>query len=272
MDYEQHERQLMRKTKAKVLALLLSAAALAFVFAYWMGAFNFEFSKEIHLRYRFAGGIDRGSPVRLGGIRVGRVTRVEFVESPEANIELSISVTGAAFKQITKDSQFYINLAGLIGERYIEVVPGNGASVAKGDILRGIDPPRIDQLISQGYGVFEDVRNFFNANKEDFKEMLQMMNSLASNLNMLMGGQKGKQTLPATAQEFRQLTNELLMFVSRANRGLAYIESNGGARTWANFNDLLNKGNQIHINDLRRLMMEDGVKVNFSAKKVEVAQ
>jgi len=269
MDYEQRERQLMRKTKAKVLALLLSATALALLFAYWMGAFSFEFSKDIHLRYKFAGGVDRGSPVRLGGIRVGRVTSVEFVDNQDANIELSLSVTGQAFRQITRDSKFYINLAGLIGERYVEIVPGTGTLATMGETFRGIDPPRIDQLISQGYGIFEDVRGFFNENKEDLKEMLQMMNSLASNMNLLIGGKGGSQKLPATAKELRLLTNELLSLVSRANKGLAYMESNGVGRTWANFNDLLDKGNRVHINDLRRLMMEDGVKVNFSSKKVE---
>lgn len=269
MDYEQKERQLMRKTKFQVVALLSFAVSLALLFAYWMGAFNFEFSKSLNLRYQFAGGVDKGSPVRLGGIRVGRVTRVEFVENDVANVEMTLSVSNQAFKQITRDSKFYVNLAGLIGERYVEIVPGTGELVAQGDTLRGIDPPRIDQLISQGYGIFEDVREFFNENKGDLKEMLMLMNSLANNMNSLIAGPKGNQKLSSTAQELRQLSGELLLLVSRTNKGLAYLESNGVGKTWANFSDLVDKGNRIHVNDLRRLMMEDGVKVNFSTKKVE---
>ncbi|MEO5668764.1 MAG: MlaD family protein [Bdellovibrionota bacterium] len=268
MDFEQKERQAMQKTRLRVTALLISAVVLALVFAYWTGAFSFGYSNTILLRYRFAGGVDQGSPVRLGGIRVGRVTSVHFIDNADANVELTVKLSPEAFRQITRDSKFFINLAGLIGERYVEVVPGTAARVVGGEVLRGIDPPRIDQLISQGYGLFEDFRNFFNDNKSDIKDMLTMLDQLSGNLNLLIGGQtQGK--AGTGARELRELSNQLLLLVSRMNRGLNHVEENGASAAWTDMRQLLHKGNQIEKNDLRRLMLEDGVKVNFSSKKVE---
>jgi ABC-type transporter Mla subunit MlaD len=270
MDFDQKERQVMRKIQMRVVGLLVAAGGLAILFAYWTGAFSFGYSNTLSLRYRFAGGVDQGSPVRLGGIRVGRVTAVRFVDDPEANVELKVKLSTDAFRQITQDSKFFINLAGLIGERYVEVVPGSGARVEGGATLRGIDPPRIDQLISQGYGLFEDFRDFFNENKSDLKDMLAMLNSLSANMNLLIGGQNGQgQKLSGGARELRELSSQLLLLVSRVNKGLNYVEDNGVGATWTDMRQLLHKGNRIEVNDLRRLMLEDGVKVNFSSKRVE---
>jgi ABC-type transporter Mla subunit MlaD len=268
MDFEQKERQVLRKTQLRVMGLVVSAVVLALVFSYWTGAFSFGYANTLHLRYRFAGGVDQGSPVRLGGIRVGRVTSVRFVSDPSANVELKLKLSSDAFKQITSDSKFYINLAGLIGERYVEIVPGAGAPLVGGETLRGVDPPRIDQLISQSFGLFEDFRDFFQENKSDLKDMLTMLNSLSNNLNALMGG-PGGQKVGQGARELKQITNELLLLVTRLNRGLNHMEDNGVSAAWVDLRQLLHKGNSIEVNDLRRLMLEDGVKVNFSSKKVE---
>jgi len=269
MNFEQKERQALRKTQLRVTGLLISAVGLALVFAYWTGAFAFGFSNTLVLRYRFAGGVDQGSPVRLGGIRVGRVTSVDFVDDTEANVELKLKLSSTAFRQITSDSKFYINLAGLIGERYVEIVPGTGEQVTGGQVIRGIDPPRIDQLISQSYGLFDDFRSFFSENKSDLKDMLTMLNSLSSNLNLLMGGQANGHKVSGGARELKELSNQLLLLVTRVNKGLNHLEDSGVSTAWSDARQLLHKGNKIEVNDLRRLMLEDGVKVNFSSKKIE---
>ena len=260
MDIEAHEKSLMRKTQLKVVALLASAAVLAVVFAYWLGAFGLGQTYELDLRYRFAGGIDKGSPVRLGGIRVGRVSEVKFVDDPEANIQVTVKISPPAFEQITSDSKFYINLAGLIGERYVEVVGGQAGPVKSGDRLRGIDPPRIDQLISQGYGFFEDLRAFFNENKDDFSDLVAAMNTLMS--------KDTSQSIVRVTRDFRKLSSELLLLTQRLNKGAVYLEENGVGSTYADMQSLLRKANMIHVNDIRRLMLTDGVKVNFGSQKV----
>ncbi len=267
MDIEKREKALLRKTQYKVLALFASAAGLALLFAYWLGAFGLGQTHSLQLRYRFAGGIDKGSPVRLGGIRVGRVSGVKFVDDPEANIQVNIQVSPDAFRQITSDSKFYINLAGLIGERYVEVVRGDASPVEGGMVLRGIDPPRIDQLISQGYGFFEDLRGFFNENKSELGELLTALNSLSKNVNSVIGGKGGK-TLLSGAKGLDNLSRELLVLTQSMNKSFGYLEDNNIGATFKDLQSLLRKGNRIDVNDIRRLMLQDGVKVNFSSKEI----
>jgi phospholipid/cholesterol/gamma-HCH transport system substrate-binding protein len=201
--------------------------------------------------------------VRLAGIKVGRVSDIRFEGEPTA-LKVKIEISRESFARFTEDSKFFVNLAGLIGERYIEVVPGNGAPVADGYEFRGIDPPRVDQLISQGYGIFGDLRTLLNENKQDIKEILASLNELAKHLNSLMGS--------ASPEQKRQLTNllkNLADVTSDVRKGTTYLSENGGPEAWQHLRSLLAKGDVIHINDLRRLIMEDGVKVNFSSKEVD---
>lgn len=269
MDIEAIERSEIRKKQIVVGALFVASLLVAMVFAYWMGAFGVGPSKHLIIKYNFAGGIDRGSPVRLAGIKVGRVSDISF-GGGETKLKVRIEITNEAFREITDDSKFYINLAGLIGERYVEVVPGTGAAVAPGQDLRGVDPPRVDQLLSQGYGFAADLREFWNSNKGDLKEIFTTINDLTRNLNRLLSSATPEQRkhLSALIANFADMSADLKSSVAMINGGLLYVRDHGGPDTYNHFSNLLGKGDRIKLNDIRRLMLEDGVKVNLGGTKI----
>ncbi len=270
MDIEALERREIRKKQITVGALFAAAIVLALVFASWMGAWGFGQANTVYVRYNFAGGIDKGSPVRLAGIRIGRVSDIVFDRQAGGVLRVKLEIQREAFKQLTADASFYVNLAGLIGERYIEIVPGQGAVVAGGHEFRGIDPPRVDQLLSQGYGIFGDMRDFFNENRSDLREMFTTLNDLSKNLNRLMGGATPaqRQQISTLLENFAAMSSDLRSTVSTLKTGVTYAGQNGAHTAWENFRSLLEKGDKIDLQDIRRLMLEDGVKVNFSSKKI----
>jgi len=286
MDIEALEKQELKKKGRLVALLFIMAIALALVFAYWMGAFGFGSTRAFYVDYNFAGGLERGSTVRLAGIKVGRVASIDFFKSEEGTpaqtgavavdpseapqLRLKIEVNKHAFKQLTSDSKFFINLAGLIGERYVEVVPGTGTPIEGGHAYRGVDPPRIDQLFSQGYGIFGDLRAFFQENRGDLKDIFATLNSLSKNLSDIL-----KSVSPEQKRQISQLLSNLSAasidikdFFGNLNSAAAYAEKNGAKDSWQNFIALLAKGNNIKVDDLRRLMLEDGVRVRFGKNEV----
>ncbi|HVJ65578.1 MAG TPA: MlaD family protein [Bdellovibrionota bacterium] len=262
MNLEELEKKELKKKQLVLGFLFLGAVALAFLFAYWMGALRLGGSQKIFIEYNFAGGIDRGSPIRLGGIKVGRISDLRFEGAP-AKVMLEAQIDNRAFDQITQDSKFYVNLAGLIGERYIEIVPGQGPRVESGATIIGVDPPRVDQLFSQSYGIFGDLRDFFSDNKDDLKEILGSLNTLSSNLNKLVGSAspKERQEIKTLIENFSAMSTDLRYTVSKLRSG---VDSN----VWKHLEQIAKKADSIDRNDIRRLMLEDGVKVNFSTKKV----
>ena len=65
--------------EAKVGGLVLTTGVLAVAFAWIIGIQNpFNQKTTLRVTYNFAGGIEVGSPVRVSGIKVGRVENIEF--------------------------------------------------------------------------------------------------------------------------------------------------------------------------------------------------
>src|ERR1700731_251783 len=124
--------------EAKVGLLVVGTAVLALGFAWLIGISNpFSNSTSYYVTYNFAGGIEVGSPVRVSGIKAGKVEKIEFFVpvnpmsvalkepgsdpaeegSSIAPLRLKISVRKDAAVGLRKDSRLYINMAGIIGER-----------------------------------------------------------------------------------------------------------------------------------------------------------
>ncbi len=92
---------------------------------------------EITVIFPQVGGIVKNASVLLAGIPVGKVREVYLVEdhAMQAHVKLSIyeGVT------IRKDAKFVINQSGLLGDRYIDVVPQSVRAVPlkAGDTVEG---------------------------------------------------------------------------------------------------------------------------------------
>ena len=191
--------------EAKVGALIFGTLVVAAAFAWVVGVQNpFNQTVDFYVTYNFAGGIDVGSPVRVSGIKVGKVQKIEFFvpQDPKATaltepgseltddkaitpLRVKISVRKDAARGVRKDSRFYINLAGIIGERYVEITPGhfNTPEIRPGEVVAGVDPPRIDQLISQSFDLAGKIKDIVDENKGDITRSIELLYKLSGNLN-----------------------------------------------------------------------------------------
>lgn len=180
------------KIETKVGLLALAAAILIVTFAYMMGLVSpFSNTRDLNVMYNYAGGIEEGSPVRVMGIKVGKVKKINFepgYKSPkgeEVKLRLEISIDKKAWPTLRKDSKFFINLAGVIGEKFLEISPGSteAEEFSDGDYVRGEDPPRIDQLISQSYGLAGKIIELVDKNEGSVTSVINQVDRLVTNFN-----------------------------------------------------------------------------------------
>ncbi|MGE4131241.1 MAG: MlaD family protein [Bdellovibrionales bacterium] len=181
------------KPQTKVGILFVAATILVVVFAFALGIVQpFSNAFELKVAYNFAGGIEVGSPVRVMGIKVGKVRSIKFEPNykfPETEEEvkllITISVDKKAWSSIRTDSRFFINLAGVIGEKFLEISPGSleKPEFEPGQIVRGEDPPRIDQLISQSYALAGKILDFVNRNEGSVVGTIETLNKLVVNFD-----------------------------------------------------------------------------------------
>lgn len=109
------------------LFVLLGLAALLFLSMQLpTNGLKLSFSKpvgyDVTAQFDNIGDLKVGSPVRMAGVRIGQVTKIDFDTNTErAKVWLRIS---PRFNQIPADSAASIDTEGLLGGQYVSISPG----------------------------------------------------------------------------------------------------------------------------------------------------
>ncbi len=248
--------------------LVLLAVLLALTFGWLMGAVG-PFHKEARYEvlYNFAGGVELGSPVRVSGVKVGKVERIEFLpddvrqkhekESDIVTLKLTISVAERASSAVRQDSKFYVNMAGIIGERYVEISPGSRdvPPLANGASVRGIDPPRIDQLLSQGYGVFGRIQDFLDRNEKSITDLLTQVDSLIGDLNHALKG-KDKKKIFALIDNMNEISDNVKDVTKRLN-------DRETREFFSRVDELVKRAHDIDKPALKKFLQDEGIRAHI---------
>lgn len=123
----------------------------------------------IRVVFNFANGVEAGAPVRIAGVELGEVEEIGLFYNQElTKTEVEIFVRLRGDVEIPGDSRVYINTLGLLGERYLEIRPGEDYEhfVKAGDTLIGNDPVSISEVTEMGYQIglkLDETINNFNA-------------------------------------------------------------------------------------------------------------
>ncbi len=121
------------------------------------------FVKRYDLRAKFGNveGLTVGAPVRLGGVKVGTVERIDFShDGNERVIVVDMLVSSSAFFRIKKDSQARLGSQGLLGDRTIDISLGTPTSepVTQGETIGAIETTQLNEIISESGDVLTDVK------------------------------------------------------------------------------------------------------------------
>lgn len=240
--------------------LVLLVVFLMLVFGSLMGALNpFTQESKFAVLYDFAGGVEVGSAVRVSGVKVGKVESIEFLphvassEKKEPSLRVTVTVARRALPAVRQDSRFYVNMAGIIGERYIEISPGSGEPLVSGAVVRGMDPPRIDQLLSQGYGVFGRIQEFLDEKEQTISEFIDQLSHLLTDANEFL---KGKDNRKA----FFSLISNLNVISQDLRHTLKDEESR---RFFKRLGDIVKRADQIDKETLKKFLQEEGIRARI---------
>jgi phospholipid/cholesterol/gamma-HCH transport system substrate-binding protein len=257
------------KPQTKVGLLFLLALGLVIVFAFALGMVSpFSGSKELQVAYNFAGGIEVGSPVRVMGIKVGKVRAIHFqpdFKMPESGEEvkllITISVDKKAWSSVRTDSHFFINLAGVIGEKFLEISPGSieKPEFKDGQIVRGEDPPRIDQLISQSYALAGKILDMVNKNEGSIVQTIDTLNKLVVNFDKMLKQLEKTSRDPEVHRIVKNLSTimEDGAFFSQKLRGPE------GMKTMSLINDLIRRLEPLDAAAIKKFLQQEGIRAKL---------
>jgi phospholipid/cholesterol/gamma-HCH transport system substrate-binding protein len=144
------------------------------------------------------------TPVRLNGITVGKIDRIELTGSNEKGkiVRITMDVKKQFLPQIPEDSVVAVTAANLLGEKFINITKGKSPNPVKdGGTLKALDVEDIPELMTRAgdlLGSFQVIVNRFNG-------MLGEIDAGKGNLGKLLKDEELYASLNGTAREARQI-------------------------------------------------------------------
>jgi len=145
------------KLELKVGIFVFIGLIILIIFILSIGGFKtWSSGYRINLNFNFVNGVKIGAPVRFAGVDVGEVKKIklEFIsQENRSNVCLAVWIRGII--KIPADSTVWVNTLGLLGEKYIEIMPGKDyASLVKDNgSIKGVDPLPIHALFSKSESI-----------------------------------------------------------------------------------------------------------------------
>ena len=125
----ERERRAMGKVGLFVVVGLAVASVLVLALRDWR---VLRSGYELKLQFESAGGLLVGAPVKYAGVEVGEVLAIRFLHGSAEGRHAEVVIRLPQDLVVRSDDEAWIGMLGLLGEKYVEILPGPG----RGRVLR----------------------------------------------------------------------------------------------------------------------------------------
>ncbi|MGD9014592.1 MAG: MlaD family protein [Candidatus Omnitrophota bacterium] len=158
------------RLELKIGLFILGALIILSLFILKIGNLK-SYGSGYQLRFVFGNvsGVKTGSPVRLAGVNVGEVNRVNVIKDEQnKNIRIEVAAWIRKTQLVPEGSEAFINTLGLLGEKYIEIVPPRKYKkfYRPGEIIVGTDPIMMHHWVDEGEKILGDLKEIIIKLKE----------------------------------------------------------------------------------------------------------
>ncbi len=138
------------KMELKVGIFVFIGLVILIIFILSLGGFKtWTSGYRVNFTFSFVNGVNIGAPVRFSGVDVGEVKDIHFLFVPqEDRTKVIVECWVKKDVKIPIDSTIWVNTLGLLGEKYIEIIPGKDYNKLLGsrEELAGKDPVPMNEI------------------------------------------------------------------------------------------------------------------------------
>ncbi len=194
----EENRRASYKQEIKIGLFLGIGLLILALFIFMVGDFSRLFQKKGYTLYAYFGsvsGLEKKTVVRLAGVKVGVIEEIRL-KMNQAEVELAINPD----VEIARDSTATLASLGLLGEKFIEIIPGKGKELAQpGDTIASLPPVGFDQLGMMLASLGDEIKETSRTLREllgeeetrtNLKEIFQNVSLFSSELNDFLRNNK----------------------------------------------------------------------------------
>jgi phospholipid/cholesterol/gamma-HCH transport system substrate-binding protein len=220
-----------RGIEVKVGIMVVAAVALLAGFVVVLGNVSFAKGYRFFVDFNFSGNIQSGAPVKISGIKVGKVEEVMFLggridpqTKRRVQVRLRVWVESRVREAIRQDAEFFVNTQGVLGEQYLEVVPGSFEKppLPENAIVRGVDPPRTDLIVARLYDFLDQITKLLKDDKDLIIDFLKGGTSVVRTVDKLL--QDNRTQIANLIADLDKFTVETTALIKSVRQGLGRPE------------------------------------------------
>jgi len=190
-----------RSIEVKVGILILVSLGILAAFVLVMGGLSFEKTYPLLVDFDNPGGLQTGAPVRIAGVKVGKVDELRFMGGqvdPKTNrrtlVRAKLAVQERVKSSIRENADFYVTTQGVLGEQYLAIEPGSPdkPELAENTIVKGIDPPRLDLFLAKAFELLDTTVTGIKNNRELISDIAVNTAGLLKNMNIVLTENKDR--------------------------------------------------------------------------------
>lgn len=140
-----------RGFELKVGIFVFLGIFILFVIVFSIGkSYVFQPGYRVRVLFNFAGGLGEAAPVRVAGVKVGEVDKINiFYDEDIMRTRVEVLAWIKKNVAIEKNAIVHVNTLGMLGEKYLEIIPGTQETgfIEENGILIGEDPVMVDLLV-----------------------------------------------------------------------------------------------------------------------------
>ena len=220
-----------RSTDVKVGAAVIAAAVILILGIVWIGEFRMNRKWVGYTAYfSEAGGLNTGDPVTVSGLEMGKVGGMTF-ENGRVKVDMLVEPRAT----LRADCSVEIRSIGLMGEKFIYIVPGTAAEIVRpGATLEGKYKAGLTEMTIMMEDVFAEARQ------------------LSQMLRRLLAAEEDTHTLSESLARLNQLADEMLALI-RDNKDDLRSTARSLRTASDNLNDILGGRKQEILNGIDQL-------------------
>lgn len=214
------------KRELKIGIFIGGALFILAVFIFVVGDFTVIFKKQgyrLYVLFDSVAGLEKNSVVRMAGVKAGYVKDIRLAGS-RAQVLMNID----SEIQVPRGSKATLAALGLLGEKYIEILPKEGMNYCQpGETIEGLPPVSFDQMGSLLLSIGNEVKEMGESlrgmiggeeSRANFRDALQNLSSLTTDLKDIFG--TNKEELSRSIQTSSQVIQKFDQSVEKVSQNL----------------------------------------------------
>lgn len=260
----------MKKTRNETLVgafVILGFIILSLIVFFISGVYLFRPGYKVNVLYDYVSILDKGAPVRMAGVRVGEVSKVDLIYDETAKqlrVQVKLFIEKGA--EIRENYLFKIQGTHILSEPHIEISPqpGEAPFLRDGKVLEGVKLVPMEALIDKSNEIAENLNQIIGGLRtaledqetaEALKSMVIHMAKVSESLQIILSGSEGN--LKKSITNLQSSTESL-------NTIMDHIEKGEGTAGKLLMNDELYQEMRAFVAEIKthpwRLMKKDGGK------------